>query len=265
MLKIATWNVNSLRVRLPQVLEWLQQQQPDIVALQETKLVDAAFPHAAFTEMGYHAIFTGQKAYNGVALLSRTAGQDVRPSLPTLNDEQQRFLATTYTFQNKALHIVNVYVPNGTEVGCDRYEYKLRWLASLRSYLQEALQQFPELIVLGDFNIAPTDADVLNPTDWINSVLVSEPERRALQHLFDLGLFDAFRLFSQPEFSFSWWNYQAASFRRNDGARIDLILLSNSLKHLALACDIDRVARGQPRPSDHAPVMLKLRDVFGET
>jgi exodeoxyribonuclease-3 len=259
MLKIATWNVNSLRVRLPQVLEWLHQHQPDIVALQETKLVDADFPHTVLAEIGYHAVFTGQKTYNGVALLSRMTSDAVIRSLPTLPDEQQRFLAATYFFQNKQLHIVNVYVPNGAEVGCDKYRYKLRWLESLHRYLQESLQQFQNLIVLGDFNIAPTDADVLNATNWINSILVSPPERQVLQHLCDLGLLDAFRLFSQPEFSFSWWNYQAGSFRRNDGARIDLILLSYSLKSRVLACDIDRVPRGLPRPSDHAPVVLKLQ------
>jgi len=259
MLKIATWNVNSLRVRLPQVLEWLQQHQPDVLALQETKLTDAAFPHSAFSEIGYHAVFAGQKTYNGVALLSQIASQTTITTLPTLADEQQRFLAATYPFQNKELHIVNVYVPNGAELGCDKYFYKLRWLESLHRYLQESIQQFSNIVVLGDFNIAPTDADVLNPTDWIDSILTSDSERQALQHLFDLGLSDAFRLFSQPEHSFSWWNYQARSFRRNDGARIDLILLTNSLKSIAKSCYIDTAPRRLPRPSDHTPVVLELQ------
>ncbi len=259
MLKIATWNVNSLRVRLSQVVEWLQQQNPDILALQETKLTDDVFPQTAFTELGYHVVFTGQKTYNGVATLSRLPAHTTLTTLPHFADEQRRFLETRYSFENKELVVINVYVPNGAELGCEKYQYKLLWLQSLHRYLTELAQQTENIIILGDFNIAPTDADVFNPTDWENSILTSDPERHELQNLCSLGLFDSFRLFEQPEHKFSWWNYQAGSFRRNDGARIDLILVSNSLKSLAKNCYIDLAPRRLPRPSDHTPVVLELQ------
>lgn len=259
MLKIATWNVNSLRVRLPQVIDWLQQHQPDILALQETKLTDEVFPQAALAELGYHAVFTGQKTYNGVATLSRLPAHATQIALPHFSDEQRRFLEARYLFQNKELCIINVYVPNGAELGCDKYQYKLLWLQSLYRYLHELTSQVEHIVVLGDFNIAPTDADVLNINTWENSILTSVPERSALQNLCNLGLFDAFRLFEQPEHNFSWWNYQAGSFRRNDGARIDLILISNSLKLMAKNCYIDPAPRRLPRPSDHTPVVLELQ------
>ncbi len=259
MLKIATWNVNSLRVRLSQVTAWLQQHQPDILALQETKLTDEAFPQAILTELGYHVVFTGQKTYNGVATLSRLPAQTALTALPHFADAQCRFLETRYLFKDKELSIINIYVPNGAALDCDKYQYKLLWLQNLYRYLTELTQQVENIVLLGDFNIAPTDADVLNPSDWENSILTSDAERQALQNLCSLGLFDAFRLFDQPEHIFSWWNYQAGSFRRNDGARIDLILVSNLLKSLVKNCYIDLAPRRLPRPSDHTPVVLELQ------
>lgn len=259
MLKIATWNVNSLRVRLPQVVEWLQQQQPDILALQETKLIDDAFPQTIFSELGYHVVFTGQKTYNGVATLSRSPAHVTLTTIPLFEDEQRRFLETRYLFKNRELSIINVYVPNGAELDCDKYHYKLLWLQNLHRYLTELTQQIENIVVLGDFNIAPADDDILNPTDWKDSILTSDLERSALQNLYHLGLSDAFRLFEQPKHNFSWWNYQAGSFQRNDGARIDLILISNALKSIVKNCYIDIAPRRLPRPSDHTPVVLELQ------
>jgi exodeoxyribonuclease-3 len=251
MLKIATWNVNSLRVRLPHVLDWLQKNKPDILALQEIKMTEAQFPIEAIQEVGYHAIFSGQKTYNGVALLSRLESSEVVTDLPLISDPQRRVLGATYD----TVRILNLYVPNGEAVGSEKYQYKLNWLKHLHDYVHDSLKDYPRLIVLGDFNIAPDDRDVYDPDVWKGRILVSEPERSALTKLLDLGLDDTFRLFEQSEASFSWWDYRAGSFQRNFGVRIDLILASNALSQNCTACTIDVEPRRLERPSDHTPVV----------
>lgn len=251
MLKIATWNVNSLTVRLPQLVDWLQQQQPDIMALQETKTPDEKFPYQEIRAVGYHVLFAGQKTYNGVALLSRLPGTEVITDLPELSDPQRRVLGATY----ENLRILNLYVPNGATVGSDKYDYKLNWLKHLHNYVKDSLARYPRLMVLGDFNIAPTDQDVYDPARWVGEVLVSPPERAALQGLLSLGLHDTFRLFEQAIDSFTWWDYRAAAFRRNHGVRIDLILASTTLTAGCTTCVIDKQPRCLERPSDHAPVV----------
>jgi len=256
MLKIATWNVNSLRVRLPQLLQWLTLQQPDILALQETKIQDQHFPLLEIQAAGYHALFSGQKTYNGVALLSRYPGFDLLTDLPNYPDEQRRVVAATYEDQ---LRIVNVYVPNGASVGSAKYEYKLTWLKQLSQYLQATLIRYPRLMVLGDFNIAPTDQDIYDPANWEEAVLVSPLERAALQEILALGLHDTFRLVDSPLNTFSWWDYRAAAFKRNHGARIDLILASTALVSSVTSCIIDSIPRGWERPSDHAPVVAGVQ------
>ena len=255
MLKIATWNVNSLRVRLSHLLDWLHANQPDIIALQETKITDNLFPSAEIQAAGYHALFTGQKSYNGVALFSRIPGRDSLTELPHSNDSQRRILAATYD----NLRVINVYVPNGSAIGSDKFQYKLDWLKHLHAYVKNSLQQSPNLVILGDFNIAPADEDVYDPVAWEGKILVSPPERTALQDLLDLGLNDSFRLFEQPPASFSWWDYRQGSFQRNRGVRIDLILTSTALTSQCTHCVIDTTPRCLTRPSDHAPVMATFQ------
>jgi len=250
-MQIVTWNVNSLRVRLPQLLEWLAANQPDIVALQETKVPDAEFPAAPLGAAGYQVVFNGQKTYNGVALLARAPPTQPLLGIPEFEDPQRRVLAVSCG----ELRVVNLYVPNGQAVGSEKYEYKLRWLTALHAWLRVELQQYPQLVVLGDFNIAPEDRDVHDPQAWDGSVLVSAPERAALADLMQLGLSDVFRRFEQPPQSFSWWDYRAGSFRRNHGLRIDLILASAALAPRCSASRIDRLARSGERASDHAPVI----------
>ena len=251
-LRVASWNVNSLRVRQQQVLDWLAQHEPDVLALQETKLADEGFPAEAFREAGYHALYSGQKTYNGVALLSRQpAGDDVATALPGVEDPQKRLLAATYG----DLRVVNLYVPNGQEVGSDKFDYKLDWLGRLAGYLEGQLAAHPRLVVVGDFNIAPGPEDVHDPELWEGRVLFSEPERAALGKLLDLGLTDTFRLFDQEAGSYSWWDYRMNAFRRNRGLRIDLILASGPLTESCRGSTIDREPRGWERPSDHAPVV----------
>lgn len=254
MLKIATWNVNSLRVRLPQVLNWLKDQQPDMLALQETKMADAEFPNGELETLGYRAVFSGQKTYNGVALLSRLPATDVVTELPGLDDPQKRVLGATIGW----LRVLNLYVPNGQSVGTDKYHYKLDWLSKLAEYLPTELATYPQLVILGDFNIAPEDRDVHDPAAWAGQVLCSEPERAALRRLLDLGLADTFRLFDQDDNLFSWWDYRAAAFRRNLGLRIDLILASSALASACTGCRIDKAPRRLERPSDHAPVIAEF-------
>ena len=250
-MKIASWNVNSLRVRLPQVLDWLARAEPDILGLQETKLVDDAFPVAELEAAGYHAAFSGQPTYNGVALLTREKPPvDVVTELKGFPDEQRRVLAATVG----DVRVVNLYVPNGQAVGSEKFEYKLRWLAALRDHLAQELEHHPRLAVVGDFNIAPEDRDVHDPEEWAGKVLCSEPERAALAGILELGLEDTFRLFEQPEGTFSWWDYRAAGFRRNRGLRIDLVLASRNLARGCSGSDVDREPRTWERPSDHAPV-----------
>jgi exodeoxyribonuclease-3 len=255
-MKIATWNVNSLGVRLPQVEAWLAAESPDILALQETKLVDEKFPREALVAAGYQCVFSGQKTYNGVAILSRVAATDVVAGIPGFEDPQKRVLAATFG----DVRVVDLYVPNGESVESDKYRYKLDWLARLRDYLAQELSRHPKLIVLGDFNIAPAPEDVHDPVAWEGHVLFSEPERAAFRALLALGLFDAFRLFPQAEKSYSWWDYRMMGFRRNHGLRIDHILASEALRARCTACRIDKGPRGNERPSDHAPVLA----VFAE-
>jgi exodeoxyribonuclease-3 len=253
-MKIATWNVNSLKVRLPQVLQWLADHPVDVLCLQETKLTDDKFPSAEIEAAGYHVAFSGQKTYNGVAILSKSPLIDVVKNNPRFDDPQQRILAATIA----GVRIVCAYVPNGQSVDSDKYDYKLAWLAALHDWLAEEAKAYPELAVLGDYNIAPEDQDVHDPAAWVGQVLVSEPERAALQRLLDLGLQDAFRLFEQAEKSFSWWDYRQLGFRLNKGMRIDHILLSKALADRCNACVIDRAPRKWEQPSDHAPVIATL-------
>ncbi len=250
-MRIATWNVNSLRVRLPQLLEWLPGAQLDVLAMQETKLVDADFPAEAFAALGYQVLFSGQKTYNGVALLARAPGTGIITDIPGLDDPSRRVLAATIA----GVRVVNLYVPNGQAPDSDKYQYKLRWLAALKDWLGEEIRQHAQLLVLGDFNIAPEDRDVHDPAKWVGSVHVSEPERQALRALEALGLSDVFRRFEQPPGTFSWWDYRMLAFRRNHGLRIDLILASEALAATCSACVIDRTPRKAERPSDHAPVV----------
>jgi exodeoxyribonuclease-3 len=251
VLKIATWNVNSLKVRLPQVLQWLEINKPDILALQETKLPDADFPWAIINQTGYHVIYNGQRTYNGVAILSRMAGSSVITDMPGLEDPQRRILGMTIG----DLRILNLYVPNGQSVLSPKYSYKLAWLHQLHTLLVKELETYSKLIVLGDFNIAPEDQDVYDAKAWAGQVLCSEQERAALQGVFKLGLVDCFRLHPQPEKSFSWWDYRLNAFKRNRGLRIDHILVTSLLSTQCVRCYIDKSPRGWERPSDHAPVM----------
>ncbi len=250
-MKIATWNVNSLRVRLPQVLDWLAAEQPDILALQETKLPDDDFPEEAVRRAGYHCVYSGQKTYNGVAVLSRDPGQDMVTDLPGLEDPQRRVLGLSFG----GLRLLNLYVPNGQAVGSDKYDYKLGWLDRLAAYSKHELARHEHLVLLGDFNIAPEDRDVHAPEEWQGMVLCSEPERAGYRRLVDLGLCDTFRRFESGTGLFSWWDYRAAAFRRNRGLRIDLILASRALCEKCTSSRIDTGPRRLERPSDHAPVV----------
>ncbi len=254
-MKLAAWNVNSLNVRLPHVLDWLRTQQPDALCLQELKLEDAKFPLAAIEEAGYHAVFDGQKTYNGVAILSRSRPEDVRKGMPGFADEQKRVIAATID----GVRVVCVYVPNGQSVGSDKYQYKLMWLAALAGYMDAQIAEFGDVALLGDYNIAPEDRDVHDPAVWEGQVLCSDLERAALKRLVDLGLKDSFRLFDQPEKSYSWWDYRMNGFKRNLGLRIDHILLSPTLATRCESATIDVEPRKLERPSDHAPVWVKLR------
>jgi exodeoxyribonuclease-3 len=250
-MRLATWNVNSLRVRLPHLRDWLADNPVDVVALQETKLTDADFPREEIEALGMRVVFSGQRTYNGVALLARNPIEDVVAGIPGFDDEQKRVLAGTVA----GVRVVDVYVPNGQAVGSEKYAYKLRWLEALRGYVADQLARHERLVVLGDYNIAPEDRDVHDPKAWEGSVHVSEPERSALRALLDTGLEDCFRRFEQPEKSFSWWDYRMMAFRRNAGLRIDLILASRALAGKCAACHIDKAPRKLERPSDHAPVV----------
>ncbi len=253
MLKVATWNVNSLRSRLSQVLKWLAQVGPDILALQETKVVDQDFPTSELQQAGYQLIYTGQKSYNGVAILSKLPAAAVELELPNFQTAQKRMIAASYA----GVRIINLYVPNGQAVGSEKYEFKLSWLAAVRDYIGEALQKYPKLIVLGDFNIAPADEDVYNPNAWHNQVLCSEAERAALVAILSLGLEDSFRLFVQAERVFSWWDYRGEMYTHNRGLRIDHILSSYPLAKVIKNCYIDEQSRQWEKPSDHAPVLAE--------
>jgi exodeoxyribonuclease-3 len=250
-MRVATWNVNSLRVRLPHLRDWLAANPVDVVALQETKLPDPDFPREEIEALGLHVAFSGQRTYNGVALLAKAPITDVVAGIPGFDDEQKRVIAGTVG----GIRVIDVYVPNGQTVGSDKYEYKLRWLEALRGYVARELSRHEQLVVLGDYNIAPEDRDVHDPKAWEGSVHVSAPERAALAALLEAGLEDCFRRFEQPEKSFSWWDYRMMAFRRNAGLRIDLILASAALARKCAACHIDKAPRKLERPSDHAPVV----------
>ncbi len=252
---IATWNVNSLRVRGEQVIEWLRAHSPDVVALQETKMQDPDFPHPEFTAAGYHSVFSGQKTYNGVALLSRLPMTDFVRDIPDFDDPPRRVLAATIAHPQGNLRVINLYVPNGQAPGSDKFAYKLRWLEALARWLRREAEQHPALVVLGDFNVAPEDRDVHDPAAWIGSVHVSPEERAALKTIMDVGFVDAFRHFEQPERSFSWWDYRQGAFRRNNGLRIDLILVHQKLVPRLASCRIDVEPRRVERASDHTPVI----------
>jgi exodeoxyribonuclease-3 len=254
MLKIASWNVNSLKVRLEQVLDWLETSQTDILAIQETKLEDAAFPKEKIEEAGYEVVFSGQKTYNGVAIISRLPIDACVSGFPNFADEQKRVLAATIS----GIRVINFYVPNGQSVGSSKYEYKLSWLEAMQDFIQQELKAHGQVVVLGDFNIAPEDIDVHDPKQWEGEVLVSPPERLAFQKLLRHGLVDGIRLHHQQDNLYSWWDYRAAAFRRQMGLRIDHVLLSANLSSSCVASGIDVKPRGHERPSDHTPVWVTL-------
>ena len=255
-MKIASWNVNSLNVRLPHLQRWLQDFQPDVVGLQETKLEDSRFPHEALVADGYDNVFSGQKTYNGVALLSRGHEiTDVQRGIPDFEDPQQRAIAATVN----GVRIIDLYVVNGEAVGSEKFEYKMRWLTAVRAWLKDELSRHPKLVVMGDFNIAPTDLDVHDPKRWKDKILCSVPEREMLASLQSLGLHDSFRLLHpDAEKEFSWWDYRLAAFQRGWGMRIDLLLVSDALKDAVVAAGIDVEPRTWERPSDHTPAWVEL-------
>jgi exodeoxyribonuclease-3 len=256
-MKIASWNVNSLNVRLPHLQQWLQEFQPDVVALQETKLEDPKFPDAALAELGYRSVFCGQKTYNGVALLSRTPfAAECVMAIPNFDDPQKRVLAATIG----DIRVVDLYVVNGESVGSEKFAYKLRWLEAVREWLREEMKQYPNMVVLGDFNITPDDRDVHDPKRWREKILCSTPEREALRGLMDLGLHDSFRLFNDEPGHHSWWDYRLNAFTRGWGLRIDLVLVSEALRSRCVAAGIDTAPRIRERPSDHTPVWVEIAD-----
>jgi len=252
--KIATWNVNSMNVRQPHVVEWLQAHDPDVLVLQEIKQLTEKFPADDLKAIGYHSIASGQKTYNGVAAISKIAPDEPVTDIPGLEDPQRRVLACTVG----DVRVVDLYVPNGSEVGSEKYEYKLGWLEALKAFLETEMKRHEKVVVLGDFNIAPADADVHDPEKWGDAILCSPLERKALGELLDLGLTDVFRQFEQPESTFSWWDYRAAGFRRNAGLRIDLILTSEAMTDCCSKSYVDKEPRGWERPSDHAPVVAEF-------
>ncbi len=249
-MKIASWNVNSLRVRLPHVLAWLDTHRPDVLGLQELKMPTEAFPADEIAELGYQSVAYGQKTYNGVALLSLQTPERVTTGLPNFPDEQRRAIAADYG----DVRVINLYVPNGQAVGTDKYRYKLAWLDALRDWLVEEVEANPNVVVMGDFNIAPTDRDVYDPAEWRDKILCSKDERERLRQIESVGFTDSFRLFDQPDHTFSWWDYRAAAFRRKRGLRIDLILASAAMAGRCAASTVDPEPRKLERPSDHAPV-----------
>ena len=253
-MKLATWNVNSLNVRLGHVVDWLKSHQPEVLCLQELKLDNERFPRADIEALGYHVVFDGQKTYNGVAIISRAPPENVVRGISGLDDPQKRTIAATIN----ALRIICVYVPNGQAIDSDKYQYKLGWLKALHAYVADELSRHSALALLGDYNIAPEDRDVYDPKAWEGQVLCSEPERQALRALQALGLKDSFRLFEQPEKSYTWWDYRMNGFKRNLGLRIDHILVTETLAQRCKSCAIDVEPRKLERPSDHAPVFAQF-------
>jgi exodeoxyribonuclease-3 len=257
-MRLASWNVNSLKVRLPQLLDWLALHRPDIICLQETKLEDDRFPVLEIEAAGYRCAWSGQKTYNGVAILSQGTLSDITAGMPAFPDHQKRVIAASVTHGASAVRVICAYVPNGQAVGSEKYDYKLKWLAAFRNWLEQELRTTPRLAVLGDYNVAPADEDVHDPMAWRGQVLCSAPERAAFETLLALGLKDSFRMFPQKEKSFTWWDYRMNGFKRNLGLRIDHALLSSELASLCRASSIDVEPRRNERPSDHAPIMADL-------
>ena len=253
-MKLATWNVNSLAVRLPQVLDWLAAQQPDVLVLQETKLTDDRFPHAEMEAAGWRVQWFGQKTYNGVALLSRTEAVDVVRNIPGFADDSARVITATVG----GVRVVGAYFPNGQAPGSEKFEYKMQWLRALRDWLREEIAVHPDLVLMGDFNITPDDRDVHDPVAWAGQIHCTDEERGHFRNLVGLGLVDAFRLFEQPPKSWSWWDYRNLAFRKNQGLRIDIILVSEALRAQVRECAVDKAPRRNERPSDHAPVWVRL-------
>jgi len=253
-MKIASWNVNGIRARLDHVSDWLQINQPDVLTLQETKVMDEMFPLDAFKPLGYQVNIYGQKSYNGVAVLTKKPLTEINKGISGFKDDQTRVITGTYN----GVLIINVYVPNGQSVGSEKFDYKMRWLKHFYAYLQTLLKTHQRIVILGDFNIAPADIDVHDPELWKNKVLCSENEREWLNQILGLGFVDSFRLFEQQERLYSWWDYRAAAYRRKMGMRIDLILISEALKKGCMKSYIDETPRGQDKPSDHAPVLIEL-------
>ena len=254
-MRIATWNVNSLRIRLPHLLDWLRSREPDVMCLQETKTEDANFPLSEIRTAGYQTVYCGQKAYNGVAILARSALTDVQHGIPGFADDPKRVIAATAG----EVRVLCLYAPNGEAPGTDKYAYKLRWYAALTRWLSEEVRARPNLAVLGDLNIAPEPRDVHNPKRWEGKIHFSEPERAAFRDVINVGIKDAFRLFDQPEKQFTWWDYRLKAFERGWGLRIDHILLAPALAAECSACSIDVEPRKRERPSDHAPVIATLK------
>lgn len=264
-MKLATWNVNSLAVRLPQVLDWLRANPVDVLALQELKLTDDKFPADAFAALGYQAQWFGQKTYNGVALISRTPALDIVKNIPGFDDDMARVITGTLVPADAALgaagvRVIGAYMPNGQEPGSEKFEYKMEWLSALRRWVKDELARHPALVLMGDYNVTFDDADVWDPVGLAGTIHCTEEERYHLRALLALGLSDSHRLFAQPPKSYSWWDYRDAGFRRNRGLRIDHILISQALTPRARACTIDTSPRKNDRPSDHAPVVLDLMD-----
>ncbi|CAN5376240.1 exodeoxyribonuclease III [soil metagenome] len=254
-MKLATWNVNSLTIRLPHVLDWLARHPVDALCLQETKITDDKFPVIDFQAIGYHASFIGQKTYNGVAILSRAKVTDVLMGIGDYVDDHRRLISATIDSAAGPVRVISAYVPNGQAVGTDKYRYKLEWYDALVAHLKPELERHPRLALLGDYNVAPEDRDIHDPAAWAGQVLASAPERERFQALIGLGLVDAYRLFEQPERSFSWWDYRQLGFQKNKGLRIDHVLVTPELAKACTACSIDRAERKKPQPSDHAPVI----------
>ena len=261
-MKIATWNINSLNVRLPQVLDWLAAQPPDapvdVLALQELKLSDDKFPAKAFQEAGYAAQWFGQKTYNGVALVSRRGATDVVKNIPGFADDMARVITATFPAAGADVRVIGAYFPNGQEPGSDKFAYKMRWLDALREWVRAELAAHPRLVLVGDFNVAPEDRDSYDPEGLRETIHHTTEERNHFQALLALGLTDAFRMFEQPEKSYSWWDYRMLGFQKNRGLRIDHILVSQALKPTVTACVVDRAPRKNPQPSDHAPVVVTM-------
>ncbi len=258
-MQLATWNVNSLSVRLPQLLDWLAANPVDAIVLQETKLTDDKFPHAELAAAGYQAQWFGQKTYNGVALLTKAASTDIVKNIPGFADDQARVIAGTVPHATLgSVRVIGAYFPNGQAPDSDKFVYKMDWLDALRSWVNDELSRHSHLVLMGDFNIAPTDDDVFDPIAWKDQIHCTPQERAHFQHLLGLGLCDAFRMFEQPAKPWSWWDYRNLAFRKNQGLRIDIILASDALKPHVRSCVIDKAPRKNERPSDHAPVVMTL-------